>query len=675
MGERIYALTVNDMRTVRFVFACLLLTIPCMVETTANAEDSDVTELSPIIITPAPQHLVRMPGFFEFSTDLQIRCKEAEDPKQKNAISLLVEGIERSIGHKLQVKHDEGYNLVIQVEKAAPDNAPNVGEASNLLRAQGYIISVKPASIIIRGVDEPGLYYGIQTILQIIKNYKDKIPCMYIEDWPDMAFRGFGPVFGGYWWPYNVEKKGEYHTRDIDFYHDIAKFIAANKLNYITFETESDIFCNDDELRRFGRLCRANYIEPVPLHPFLCLAYRNQIVPYVEANDGRFQRIMKPAERAIELLQPKIFCIAADELVSDYDITKRKSIYTAEQLDRHPAHEWLLLCLLRFNEYFKSHGVQMVIWADSLINEEDFEGYPSAIFGYGGRGDYHYRVVERLPRDIILWDWQYTPALVYPTINYLQQKGFRTIGCPWHPNWNIALFSEYAHSTRTDKFLGMLCTDWWGPSHKKQLPARLEYLVSLEGIQRAGDCFWSPGKYARSYPQQQPYVYDKKKLMPLDEKFEAYKQLAGNNPLIDIPVGKHNISIKAQEPMNGRVLLARSIGLRSGIVRSDGLGARANRVLDVKYMLKAKQGCEFDGCFIKLELSQEFNGCISIAKGARGRQYKQIARFEGTNEKQIDATQLVKGESCFRIYIFGRNKSNEHATVLRGIHIDCEVSS
>lgn len=661
------------MRRVRFVFACSLLTIICMAETTANTKNIDAAELSTIVITPAPQHLVTMPGFFEFNADLYIRCKRPEDPKQKNTLSLLIEGIEKSTGYKLKVTHDTGCNRLIRIEKTKPTNMLYADGGPNITRAEGYTISIKPDTIVIRGVDEPGLYYSVQTILQIIRNYKDKIPCMYIEDWPNMAFRGFGPVFGGYWWPYNVEKKGEYHTRDIDFYRDIAKFIAANKHNHIAFETESDIFRDDDELRRFGRLCRANYIEPVPLHPFLCLMHRNKIVPYVEANDVEFQRIIKPAERAIELLQPKIFCIGADELVSNYDITKRKSIYTAEQLDRHSAHEWLLLCLLRFYKYFNSHGVQMAIWADSLINEGDFEGYPSAIFGYGGRGDEHYRIAERLPRDIILWDWQYTPAHVYPTINYLQRKGFRTIGCPWHPNWNIALFSEYAHSTCTDKFLGMLCTDWWGPSHKKELPARLEYLVSLESIQRAGDCFWSPGKYARSYPQDKPYVYDKKKLMPLDEKFEAYKQLVGNNPLVDIPAGKHSIAVKTEEPMGGRIMLGRSIGLCSGILRPDGLGARADRVLDVKYMLKAKRGCNFTGCLIKIELSKEFKGTVAIAKGAKGGQYENVSRLEDADEKRIDLTQLIKGENCFRIYIFGRNTSSEPATLLRGLHIDCHV--
>lgn len=57
-------------------------------------------------------------------------------------------------------------------------------------RAEGYILEVSASGAAIRALDAPGLYYGLQTLLQLQSLHGDgSIPAMSITDWPDTELR------------------------------------------------------------------------------------------------------------------------------------------------------------------------------------------------------------------------------------------------------------------------------------------------------------------------------------------------------------------------------------------------------------------------------------------------------------------------------------------------------
>jgi hypothetical protein len=102
----------------------------------------------------------------------------------------------------------------------------------------------------------------------------------------------------------------------------------------------------------------------------------------------------------------------------------------------------------------------MLMWADRLLDDGKLG------FGYGeweasqnGTGP----AIDRIPKDIILCDWHYeTRPKGYPSVAYLQQKGFRMIPSTW---WNkdaaLAMLRE-ARATGTERMIGHLCTTWVG---------------------------------------------------------------------------------------------------------------------------------------------------------------------------------------------------------------------
>ena len=56
--------------------------------------------------------------------------------------------------------------------------------------AEGYILDVTPRSISIRANAENGLFYGLQTLMQLIPVGGNKIPAVHIEDEPRFSWRG-----------------------------------------------------------------------------------------------------------------------------------------------------------------------------------------------------------------------------------------------------------------------------------------------------------------------------------------------------------------------------------------------------------------------------------------------------------------------------------------------------
>ncbi len=613
-------------------------------------------------ITPKPQQVEALPGACILAEKTIIQCRKPETPRQKNTLSLLAGSIKAHSGLELDVEHNADLDLEIRIRNQPSEETQAGGSIPlELDKAEGYALSIGPEGIVIRGVDEAGLFYGVQTLRQIVQAAGKTIPCARITDWPDIPFRALGPFCGGH----KVDSK----HRNRELYVQLAGYCAANKLNRIAFEI--GMLPNDDDLKAFGDFCRLNFIEPVPLQHYLNFR-RKAVVEYVEASDEEFKRIMEPFEQAVRLLNPQIFCIAGDELINTFTYQDRSTIYTPEQLGKRPAHQWLLLCLKRFHKYITDRGVRMAMWADGLIDERTFEGAPASVYGYGGEADEHCKMVDDLPRDIVMWDWQYEPQSAFPTMDYLQKKGFDTIGCPfWKANWNVALFAEYAHRNRTDKFMGMLCTDWSG----------CRYMAAP----LAGDCFWSVGKYAREYPDYPPLV-EKTRFtwpqadgpaegvvpLPFDEHFEAFKTEIATNPLLDVAPGTHSIVIKGEPYTNGRLLAARSIGLNQvRLADYGGLATYAGREAAVTYMVQAKPNCHFTRCILSLEVEERFKSSLAIADGAEGGEYRDIAPIE--HEKETDLTQHVAGANSFRFRIKGINTHKAPAVILRGIRVDCTV--
>lgn len=97
-------------------------------------------------------------------------------------------------------------------------------------KAEGYYMAVGPQGVVIAGRDERGLYYGVQTLRDMMT--KGQLETTTLKDWPDVTFRGAIEGFYGQPWSH------EHRLRQLDFY-------GRNKMNVYIFGPKDDPYHRD----------------------------------------------------------------------------------------------------------------------------------------------------------------------------------------------------------------------------------------------------------------------------------------------------------------------------------------------------------------------------------------------------------------------------------------------
>ena len=92
-------------------------------------------------------------------------------------------------------------------------------------QAEGYYLQVTEKGITIAGSDERGLFYGVQTLAQLVK--QGKLPLTEVTDYPDVRWRGV--VEGFYGTPWSHEAR----LRQLEFY-------GRNKMNVYLYGPKDD---------------------------------------------------------------------------------------------------------------------------------------------------------------------------------------------------------------------------------------------------------------------------------------------------------------------------------------------------------------------------------------------------------------------------------------------------
>ena len=147
--------------------------------------------LSGQVIIPLPSQIVSAPGFFYFSGSTKINPDESTP-----------------IPSYLQT-----YLKQRQTALNANGNANEiVFTLSNQGLSEGYELKISPNKIHVTGNDEKGLFYGIQSLIQLLQhqplsNGSISIPCQTITDQPRFGYRGIMLDAGRYFQPVSYIKE------------------------------------------------------------------------------------------------------------------------------------------------------------------------------------------------------------------------------------------------------------------------------------------------------------------------------------------------------------------------------------------------------------------------------------------------------------------------------------
>ncbi|MEM1127175.1 MAG: glycoside hydrolase family 20 zincin-like fold domain-containing protein [Bacteroidota bacterium] len=346
---------------------------------------------------------------------------------------------------------------------------------------EGYVLAIDAEGIYLGANTPAGVFYGVQTLKQLGRAYGAKLPALRMADWPTLRLRGVmddisrGPI------PTLAYMK-----------HQVRRF-AEMKLNTLTYYTEHVVateahgaFAPADggisvaEWRELAAYARAHHVTLVG--NFQSFGHFDQILAHPAYEHlGESGRLLSPVLPESEALLRDLY----DELVpafdapffhvnSDetWDIGRGYSKARVDSLGvgivyaEHVEHMHALLA---------ERGVQMWMWADIALQ--------------------HPEILERLPKDIIMLTWDYSPQASFaPWIEPVQKAGFEVVVCPGVLNSNrvmprldqaVANIRGFVAEGAARQALGMLNTVW-------DDGGTALFGVDWYGIATGADAAWHP---------------------------------------------------------------------------------------------------------------------------------------------------------------------------------------
>lgn len=155
----------------------------CLAVATVVAEGTD----TPSII-PLPQKMELQPKTFQLMANTHIYADSASGETAR----FLAARLRKATGYP--------FNIVSVKSGGSGNIMLTTKDANTNLGLEGYTLTVTPDSVTICAPTQAGLFYGVQTLFQLLPpeifsinrltNVDWQMPCMHIEDWPQFKWRG-----------------------------------------------------------------------------------------------------------------------------------------------------------------------------------------------------------------------------------------------------------------------------------------------------------------------------------------------------------------------------------------------------------------------------------------------------------------------------------------------------
>ena len=361
-----------------------------------------------------------------------------------------------------------------------------------------YELHIHKNGIDVIGMGSPGLFYGIQTLRQLVRLYGTAIPCCAIRDQPAFRHRAF----------YLDISRGR--VPRLDTLRQIVDLLAYLKYNQLQLYVEhvfpfafdpsiSEIgdVLTPHELRSLDEFCRARHIQLVP--SLACFGHMGRVLslpayrhlaerptrarswektPWIQRLRGVTINPCHPQARKLlrAMLREFLPCFSTDlfNMCGDetYDLGRGSN---QEWVERHGMANLYALHVRFLHDEAARHGKRLMLWGDMLHK------YPDAI--------------RQLPSDCIVLDWGYEPDTPYSKVRRFTNAGLDAYVCPSTRGYRVvfnevekarANISGYSREGARAGASGLMITDWGDMGHFN-LPA-----ASLHGLALGAAMAWNP---------------------------------------------------------------------------------------------------------------------------------------------------------------------------------------
>ncbi len=354
------------------------------------------------------------------------------------------------------------------------------------LGREGYVLRIDARGVLVAGASEQAVFYGVQTLSQLLRTQGRWLPALEIVDWPVLPNRGV---------MLDVSR-GKVPTRQT--LYQLIDLLAHYKYNHFQLYVEhtyhftrhpeisagSDPLTSDD-IVALDRYARQRFVELVP--NFQSFGHQRRLLSlprYTHLDEVGWRWSLTPAREETYQLLDELYAEFLPNFSStwfnvDCDETWDLGTGQARELARQLGKGRLYLRhILRLRELAARYGRRIMIWADILLH------YPE--------------LVNELPEDVLLLDWHYEAQEQYPSAALLGSLGRTFWVCPGTSSWNT-LFPRIENAIGNIRGFvrdgiaagasGMLLTDWGDYGHYQPLSLSLyPYLFGAAVAWSGPDC-------------------------------------------------------------------------------------------------------------------------------------------------------------------------------------------
>ncbi|MCX8036241.1 MAG: family 20 glycosylhydrolase [Candidatus Sumerlaeia bacterium] len=455
------------------------------------------------ILLPVPKFLQIGESRFVLDEGTEIRllpgCRDAEYNAARELAEAIKSYAECDLFIESEPQEPTGANeIILQILPLSGERMSEIGEPC--VRDE-YILTISRNQIRLAAGHSTGLFYAVQTLIQLLRQYGRLLPALRIHDEPDFPCRGF----------LLDVSRGRVPT--LDHLKWLARTLSHFKINMLQlyvehtfqFQFDPDIGAGcspltPDEICELDRYCQSRHIELVPClqsfgHMGFILSlpkYRNlaEIVQFDNWWAATWRQRMRgmtlsPVRTDSYLLLRSLYaeflpCFAspffnlnADET---WDLGKGLGRKQAERIGVGALY---VKHIRRICAMARTFGRRPMIWADVI---------------------YHYpELLGKLREDIMFLDWGYNHDSPFARCKTMHDYGKPFFVCPGTSAWDQVFPDVWNATLNIRRFVaagkehgahGVLNTDWGDCGHFN-MPA-----LSLHGAILGAAMAWNEGRPA-----------------------------------------------------------------------------------------------------------------------------------------------------------------------------------
>ncbi|MBU3157675.1 family 20 glycosylhydrolase [Clostridium estertheticum] len=439
-----------------------------------------------MFLIPSPKHLDIKEGTLQLKRDTEIVLDYQCSFDDLNAAILLQDEIKQQLGFNLLINKAFDCNsnkIIITLKKTSGPK-------------EAYNLTIDGNRIEICGATSIGIFYGVQTLRQIIRQNGALLPKLKIDDEPYFSNRGF----------YHDVTRGKVPTlKMLMELVDRASFYKINQLQlYIehtfAFKGMSEIWMDKDpltseEILILDQYCNKRHVELIPSlstfgHMYEVLrsksfnefcelenseggeySFEHRMNSHTldATNEGSIKLVEKMLMQYIPLFSSNTFNICCDET---FELGKGKSKARADEVGVGMLYVEFLNKVI---DIVKKKGKRVMFWGDVILH--------------------HPELLSNISKDAICLNWDYNENAKEDGTRAITESGMEQYVCPGVWGWN-QLVNKVDKGFENIKRMvaygvkygatGVLNTDWGDFGHINFLS------TSIPGMAYGASLSWNP---------------------------------------------------------------------------------------------------------------------------------------------------------------------------------------